>query len=299
MTRHKLVISGGGVRGISAMGALAYLHDNNELNDIIVYCGTSVGAIICSLLNIGYIPKEIFNITKKIDFGKIFICDIDKILDNKCIGLYSSENIISIIGKLFQKKMYPDNITFRELYEKTQKKLIITGVCLNDVSLHYFSHESCPDMCVLKAIQISIAVPFLFKPVYYDNKIWVDGGCLNNFPINLFDECENVIGIYLGFSDINMNNMSKFFFRIAKYLVTNVIERCSIYYDKNINSVVDYFSQITKCLLNNDVFKINLKKYKNNIIYLNVGNIINWKIDKDEKKKLYNYGYNFKKKNII
>lgn len=54
-----LVISGGSVNGISALGALQYLRDNEYLNNIKTYIGTSSGAFICYLLAIGYTPVEI------------------------------------------------------------------------------------------------------------------------------------------------------------------------------------------------------------------------------------------------
>ena len=171
-----------------------------------------------------------------------------------------------IIGKLVKGKNISIHITFKQLYEKTNKNLIVTGVCLNDISLHYFSNDNCPDMQVLTAIRISMSVPILFKPVHYDNKVWIDGGCLSNFPIELFDEClESVLGIYLGSND------------------NEIIE--------NFNNIQDYFSQMTKCFFKN-VFRINMKKYEKYIIYFNVEKT-DWSVNKNNKEKLYNYGYNF------
>jgi hypothetical protein len=89
---------------------------------------------------------------------------------------------------------------------------------------------------------------------------------LSNFPIELFDEClDSVLGIYLG-SDNN-----------------DIIE--------NFNNIQDYFSQMTKCFFKN-VFRFNMKKYEKYIIYFNVEKT-DWSVNKDNKEKLYNYGYNF------
>ena len=244
------------------------LYDKEKLKNINIYCGTSIGAVISLLLLIDYKPIDIYNVLKEINFEILFDYDIENILDDNYFGVYSSDKIIYIIGMLIKNKSISVHITFRQLYEKINKKIIITGVCLNDISLHLFSYESNPNMEVLTAIRISMSVPIIFKPVKFENKIWIDGGCLNNFPIDLFDDClENVIGIYLG---------------------TNEIENIETF-----QNVKDYFSQITKCLFKN-VFKFNIKKYEKYIIYLNTDKT-DWAINKQEKIKLYNFGYNFDK----
>ena len=83
------------------------------------------------------------------------------------------------------------------------------------MSLHYFSNDNTLNMEILITLRISMSVPILFKPVHYENKVWIDGGCLNNFPIELFDDClENIIGIYLGSKDDEIiekfNNMQDY-----------------------------------------------------------------------------------------
>ena len=111
-----------------------------------------------------------------------------------------------------------------------------------------------------------MSIPILFKPIYYNNNVWIDGGCLNNFPIELFDDClDNVIGIYLG----SHNN--------------NVI---------NFENIKDYISQLIKCLFSN-VFKINMKKYEKYMIYFNIEKS-NWVLDKNEKV-LFNASFQFLK----
>ena len=263
-------MSGGSIKGFAALGALQYLYDKKKLTNINTFCGTSVGAITLFLLLIGYRPVEMYNILFEIDLQNLLDYDIDTLLDDNCFGLYTSNKIIYIVSVMVKKKNISLHITFKQLYEKLNKTLIITGVCLNDISLHYFSHENNPDMEVLTAIRITMAIPIFFKPVHYDNKVWIDGGCLNNFPIDLFDHClENVIGICLCSNEVSVNSF---------------------------DTMQDYFSQITKCLLQN-VFKINIKKYEKYIIQLKVDNN-NWSLDKNEKQKLYNDGYNFEQKLI-
>jgi NTE family protein len=51
---------------------------------------------------------------------------------------------------------------------------------------------------LLKPVLASATVPVLFCPVRIGNKIFVDGGVLNNFPVEpLVNKCENIIGIHV------------------------------------------------------------------------------------------------------
>ena len=103
-----------------------------------------------------------------------------------------------IITALVEKKNVSKKITFKELYDKFKVKLVISGTCLNDASVHYFSYDLTPSMQVLKAVRISLSIPLLFKPYKYDNKLWIDGGSIDNYPIALFkDKLSDVIGILL------------------------------------------------------------------------------------------------------
>ena len=51
--KTKLILSGGGIKGIAHIGALSVYDERNMLNSIDTYCGSSIGALICSLLVAG------------------------------------------------------------------------------------------------------------------------------------------------------------------------------------------------------------------------------------------------------
>ena len=128
-------------------------------------------------------------------------------------------------------------------------------------------------MHILKAIRISISIPFIFRPYSFEGKLWVDGSCMNNFPIDQFsDKLDDVIGIYL-----------------------------DDHYDfiKDINEIQDYFHSIFKCVFRGlNYNKVQLfQKYIIHII--SSGNHgTNWEMTKYDKKNLYNIGYEFAKKYI-
>ena len=222
--------------------------------------------MICLLLNIGYKPEEIYQVLLEIDFSTLVTCDIEDILTDIHFGINSSKPFEYVIRKMMEIKNFNENTTFKELKEKTNQILIITGTCVNTVSLHYFSHKLTPDMKVLDAIQISIAIPFLFKPYKYDNKIWIDGGCMNNYPIDLFhDNLNDMIGIYL---DDENKQYTEF------------------------DDVQVYFTQVLKCVSKGiDLSKIKL--YENQTIHVTCKNqeLSNWELKNEHKIDLHNQGY--------
>lgn len=272
--KNILIISGGGLKGLAGLGALTCLTNNDIIFNPEIFAGTSVGAVICFLMNIGYNSRDIYDILLQIDFTKLIkYVEPENLLIDPCFGLSSPEPILQIIYTFMKKKNINKTITFSQLFDLTKSKLIITGTCINDVSVCYFSVDTYPNMPILKAIRISIGIPFIFRPYSFDNKLWVDGGCMDNFPIDLFaDKLDDVIGIYLD-------------------------DRYDFIDD--IHEVQDYFHRIFKCVyrgLNCNKIKL----YQKYFIHIVCDNELstNWEITDDEKKYLYNLGYDTAKKFI-
>ena len=96
-------------------------------------------------------------------------------------GIDTGENMERALRIMLKNKIGKSYITFKELYERYNNELNITGVCLSDNKLYYFNKELTPDMKILIAINISCNIPILFEPVKYDNKLWADGGLLENY----------------------------------------------------------------------------------------------------------------------
>jgi NTE family protein len=262
-----LVIGGGGIKGLSALGAITKLKELEIINYPEIFCGTSAGAMICFLLLIGYSSYDIFLLLREIDFTTLFELNLDDIFDNPLIGLSHSNSFICVLHSLIIRKKLNINITFEELYKIYKSKLIITGTCVNDMSLHYFSVDKTPNMQVIKAIQISISMPVVFKPCIYDDKIWIDGGCLNNYPIEIFiNNLDDVVGIYLDDEKIEYNQFDE---------------------------IQTYLNQVMTCILRGrDINKISLYSKQTIVITCKGGVSFDWNITKDEKLLLYQLGYN-------
>ena len=78
------------------------------------------------------------------------------------------------------------------------------------------SHITYPDMPLIDAIYMSSAIPFIFKPVKYDDSYFIDGGVIKNFPFDEFRENnmevseEKILAISLDYIEdtVNCDKMS-------------------------------------------------------------------------------------------
>ena len=175
-----IVISGGGLHGISYIGALKALEEKYELSTIKEYAGTSIGSLVCLCLNIN---MKIDNIKDIID-NKYFFDkkDINICNFNKQYGIDTGERMKLLIIYILNKQDIHINVTFQELFDIYRKKLTITGTNLTLSVIEYFNHEKTPHMRVLDAILISSRIPILFTQYTYNNQVYLDGGLLDNFP---------------------------------------------------------------------------------------------------------------------
>jgi predicted acylesterase/phospholipase RssA len=201
-----IVIEGGGLKTLAAIGVLDRLKD-------VVFCnvaGTSMGSIIALLYCLGYTPEEMETIALKTDFNKIVglrWTDYLKLPYSLVThyGINDGSQLNKFIMSLITKKGFKANLSFEELFEKTRKTLIINGSCLESRETYYFTKDTTPKMPVYLAVRISACLPILFRPVKLDInqytsgeakqkdiRHFVDGGLINNFPIDYFDDCNKI-----------------------------------------------------------------------------------------------------------
>jgi NTE family protein len=260
MKYKTLVLSGGGIKGLIHLGGIQYMEENNLL-DIDTYIGTSIGGVIATLLSIDYKAKEIFNFLLHFNLHNTKNMNIINLIDN--YGLDDGKSLMFIFEKLLERKINKKDITLGELNKKFNKKIIICVTCLNEYKPYYFSYENYPDLSLLLVIRMTISVPFIFTAVKYNNNLFVDGGLINNYPIDKSQNIETTIGIFL-------NN------------TINYIQ---------INNLEEYIFSLFSCLLSRADH--NAIKYKKNTININNVNInfTNFNLTQKEKKKLFQIGY--------
>lgn len=171
-----LALSGGGIRGISHAGALQAMEELNIQPEII--SGTSAGAIVGALYADGYSPIEIAEMFKNIEFRHMTRLDVPE------GGFFS----VAPFGRFMRKKLRA--ATFEEL--KIPLRVVATNFD-DGIPVTFDSGN------LLKPIIASASIPVLFVPQKIDNKLYVDGGILKNFPVSTIrKDCETVIGVNAG-----------------------------------------------------------------------------------------------------
>jgi predicted acylesterase/phospholipase RssA len=76
-------------------------------------------------------------------------------------------------------------LTFEEHFKRTKKRLVVMAFNVTKCKEDIFTYDTTPDMVILKALELSAGIPIIFKPLKYENNLYVDGGVWNNFPIEI------------------------------------------------------------------------------------------------------------------
>lgn len=168
-----LALSGGGHKGIAHAGVLQFLNEQNIYPEII--SGTSAGSIVGGLYANGKTPKEILAFFKSVSLFSWTHLSFKK------AGFLDADQFSCYLEKIFGNK------TIKEL----DIELYISATEIERGKLKIF-HKNTK---ITQAILASSAFPGVFSPVVINNKVYSDGGILNNYPVNTIQgRCDFLIG---------------------------------------------------------------------------------------------------------
>lgn len=191
-----LVLCGGGSKCMTFCGAIRFLEEYRILSKLKRIFGTSAGAIIGLMICLGYNANEIevemdgLN-TQKIlgTSGGFSYSGLPRIMYNLWYynGINDGSELFNFLKSLFLKKKVDYQITMKELYNKSQIKLYMVATCISTKpeSMEVFSYRSSPNTRAIDAAFASACIPFVIQPKSINNRLYVDGGMKNNFPIRL------------------------------------------------------------------------------------------------------------------
>ena len=99
------------------------------------------------------------------------------------LGLFGDEFVRDILEIQFKMKgLNINTITFKELYEYSNKKINVFSFNVNKFECECFNYTNTPDMKVLDGIYMSSTFPFIFKPKWVNDSYYLDGGINLDFP---------------------------------------------------------------------------------------------------------------------
>lgn len=193
--RVAVVLSGGGAKGVAHISALKVIEEIGIPVDYVV--GTSMGAIIGGLYSVGYSPIQLDSIVKAQDWEWLlsdkpkrihrtvteqekesrYILSIPmtrKVTLQKPESLAKGQNIGDVFAALTVG--YHDSISFSQLP--------ISFACVA-TDITDGSEIILDKGVVAEAMRASMAIPGIFSPIRKNGKILIDGGLVNNYPVDV------------------------------------------------------------------------------------------------------------------
>jgi len=230
-----LVLSGGGAKGFAHVSVLKKLEEAGVRVDYIA--GTSMGAIIGGLYASGYSAKELDSVLHVYDLDGLVRDDLPR----EVSSFYQKENDgkYAISLPLVKRK-----IELPSAVSKGQNAFNIFSQLTEHVhQVDDFSELDIPFFCIAtnletgeevvldkgflpEAIRASGSFPGLLTPVKVDGKVLVDGGIVDNFPVEKMKEkgVDYIIGVNVsaGLKDIeNLNTLPEILMQIAGFQMYN------------------------------------------------------------------------------
>lgn len=216
--QHKkigLVLAGGGAKGMAHIGVLKVIEESGIPIDYIT--GTSIGALIGALYSIGYSASELDSLVRTQDWNTLLSDRISWKDRSQFYKMYGNVYSISLpLGVNRGKSKRSIEIPAGFIKGQNISNLF------SELTMGYHSHISfdslpIPFACVatnistgkpyifregilLDAMRASMSIPGAFEPVKYkDSLLLVDGGVVNNFPVDIAKEmgADILIGIDL------------------------------------------------------------------------------------------------------
>jgi NTE family protein len=169
-----LILSGGGARGVAHLGVIKSILENKLIINSI--SAVSAGAIAGAFIAKGLSPDEVLEIAMENAAFNVRRPPFN-------LGFFSKSNVERVLQKYF-----PDNS-----FSALSIPLYVSATNINNGSTDYFSSGE-----LIKPLIASSALPVIFPPVEIDGFQYLDGGLLNNLPVEPFLNGEHQrVGIHV------------------------------------------------------------------------------------------------------
>ncbi len=170
-----LVLGGGGGKGAAAIGVLKYIEQAEIPIDMVV--GTSVGSILGGLYSVGYRADDLDSLFQSQNWLRLFV-DLAKpkykrFNQRKHIpGVMTGDRLTQMIDSLLGHRTCH--------FDSLPIPMRCVAVNIREFDEVWLDHGN-----VAQAIRASMSVPIAFTAVERDSMVLVDGGLLNNLPVDV------------------------------------------------------------------------------------------------------------------
>ncbi len=188
-----LVLSGGGAKGLAHIGAIKAIEEAGIRIDYIG--GTSMGAIVGALYAAGYSAKEMDSIFNSVNFSTLIqdeiprsaktfyekdvsekyalVLPFDKFKIGFPSGLSKGQNVYNLLSRL------TGHVSHIEDFSKLPTPFFCIATDVETGRAVILDKGYLP-----RAVSASGALPTLFSPVVINDRVLVDGGVTNNYPVD-------------------------------------------------------------------------------------------------------------------
>jgi predicted acylesterase/phospholipase RssA len=177
-----LVLSGGGMIGLSYIGALRFLQVEGIDKGIQHVVGTSIGAMFATIfalrMSLSEVESAFVDMLAKNSSLTIEYPDMLTVLKN--YGMDEGHQLLAFL------RPHLDKTTFLDLTKRTGINLVICASHLATMKPTYFSVDNTPNVLVYDALRASMAIPWVVPPVKIGDDFYVDGGITDNTPFHAF-----------------------------------------------------------------------------------------------------------------
>jgi|TARA_B110000977_G_scaffold147985_1_gene187634 predicted acylesterase/phospholipase RssA len=225
----------------------------SQLAEVEEISGSSAGSILTLFLALGMSIDEILDISLN--------TNISKLVKLRLGSFFTKFGFVSMAP--IRKKLV-DICGCDPTFNDIEMKIYISAFCLNTNQTEYFSKDTHPDMKVIDAVCMSMAVPLIFACGKHEGKTYVDGGTQEQYPITPFLDKK-------------------------PHQITCIKIRMDLIYQENIDTPRQYVETLIRSSLSNrmqsdipvDIIDINVKDT----------NVFNFNMTYEEKVRLYNIGF--------
>ncbi len=228
-----VVLSGGGAKGAAHVGALRYLEEKGIPVDMIT--GTSMGGLIGGMYAMGYSAGYLDTLLRSVDWKVMMSDRIDskyysyekrKEKDTYLLSIpfhyadadwderFGSKQHMKSTDIVSSSRSFANNIPEGYLYGLNVMNMLSSlsvgyqdTMKFKDLPIPFFcvaadaltmKEKNWTEGLLLQAMRSTMSIPVYFKPVRLDDGVFVDGGTLNNYPVDLARSmgADIVIGVH-------------------------------------------------------------------------------------------------------
>jgi NTE family protein len=171
-----LVLSGGGAKGLAHIGALKALMEAGIPID--AFGGTSIGAAVAALINI----YENYDVIQQ--HVELFVEEIERTA--------TFRNLVWPKASIFNCRRPTQQI--KKSYGEQKIENLWLPFFAVSCNINRYTEEVHRQGLLWEAVRASVSVPGLIPPMVIKGELYVDGGLINNLPVNIMRDLLGATG---------------------------------------------------------------------------------------------------------